>query len=233
MSVNSVIALIAAYLLGAIPVGLLMVRVIRRKDITQWYSGRTGGTNVMRVAGVWAGLATAIADVLKAASAVWLARAITGEPWIEALAGALAIVGHNYSIFLLYRENGKIRLKGGAGGACSFGGAMGLWPPAALIILPLVGAIYYGIGYASVATISVSFMAGIIFTIRTALGLGPWAYVGYAIMAELIVIWALRPNIARLLKGDERLVGWRARKKIQDDHLDETGETEDSEPAES
>ena len=233
MSVNSVIALIAAYLLGAIPVGLLMVRVIRRKDITQWYSGRTGGTNVMRVAGVWAGLATAIADVLKAASAVWLARAITGEPWIEALAGALAIVGHNYSIFLLYRENGKIRLKGGAGGACSFGGAMGLWPPAALIILPLVGAIYYGIGYASVATISVSFMAGIIFTIRAALGLGPWAYVGYAIMAELIVIWALRPNIARLLKGDERLVGWRARKKIQDDHLDETGETEDSEPAES
>ena len=233
MSVNSVIALIAAYLLGAIPVGLLMVRVIRRKDITQWYSGRTGGTNVMRVAGVWAGLATAIADVLKAASAVWLARAITGEPWIEALAGALAIVGHNYSIFLLYRENGKIRLKGGAGGACSFGGAMGLWPPAALIILPLVGAIYYGIGYASVATISVSFMAGIIFTIRAALGLGPWAYVGYAIMAELIVIWALRPNIARLLKGDERLVGWRARKKIQDDHLDETGETEDSESAES
>lgn len=233
MSVNSVIALIAAYFLGAIPVGLLMVRVIRRKDVTQWYSGRTGGTNVMRVAGVWAGLATAIADVLKAASAVWLARAITGEPWIEALAGALAIVGHNYSIFLLYRENGKIRLKGGAGGACSFGGAMGLWPPAALIMLPLVGAIYYGIGYASVATISVSFMAGIIFTIRAALGLGPWAYVGYAIMAELIVIWALRPNIARLLKGEERLVGWRARKKIQDDHLDEIGETEDSESAES
>ena len=113
MSVNNVIALIAAYLLGAIPVGLLMVRVIRRKDITQWYSGRTGGTNVMRVAGVWAGLATAIADVLKAASAVWLARAITGEPWIEALAGALAIVGHNYSIFLLYRENGKFHLMRG------------------------------------------------------------------------------------------------------------------------
>lgn len=123
MSVNSVIALIAGYLLGSIPVGLLMVRVIKRRDVTKWYSGRTGGTNVMRVAGVWAGIGTAIADALKAALAVWVARALTGggEPWIEAVAGALAILGHNYSIFLIRREDGKIQLRGGAGGACSFG----------------------------------------------------------------------------------------------------------------
>ena len=56
MWVRSVVALIAAYLLGSIPVGLLMVRLVRRRDITKWYSGRTGGTNVMRVAGVWAGI---------------------------------------------------------------------------------------------------------------------------------------------------------------------------------
>jgi len=228
MSVNSVIALIAGYLLGSIPVGLLMVRVIRRRDVTKWYSGRTGGTNVMRVAGVWAGIGTAIADALKAALAVWVARALTGggEPWIEAVTGALAILGHNYSIFLIRREDGKIQLRGGAGGACSFGGAMGLWPPAGLIILPVVAAIFYGIGYASVTTMSVSFLAGIIFTIRAALGLSPWAYVGYAILAELIVIWALRPNIKRLLNGDERLVGWRARKNIQDENENSRQETE-------
>jgi glycerol-3-phosphate acyltransferase PlsY len=173
----------------------------------------------MRVAGVWAGAGTAIADALKAAVAVWIARGMTGggEPWIEAVAGALAILGHNYSIFLLRREDGKIQLRGGAGGACSFGAAMGLWPPAGLIILPLVAAIFYGIGYASVTTMSVSFLAGIIFAIRAALGLDPWAYVGYAILAELLVIWALQPNIKRLLKGDERLVGWRARKQIHDE----------------
>ena len=229
MWVNRVIALIAGYLLGSIPVGLLMVRVIRRRDITKWYSGRTGGTNVMRVAGFWAGAGTAIADVLKAALAVWVACELTGgeEPWIEALTGALAILGHNYSIFLLQREDGKIQLRGGAGGACSFGAAMGLWPPAGLIILPLVAAIFYGIGYASVTTMSVSFLAGIIFAIRAALGLGPWAYVGYAIMAELLVIWALRPNIKRLLKGDERLVGWRARKNNQEEqHESSRQETE-------
>ena len=54
MWVKSVIALIAGYLLGSIPVGLLMVRLVKRRDITKWYSGRTGGTNVMRVAGFWA-----------------------------------------------------------------------------------------------------------------------------------------------------------------------------------
>jgi len=220
MWVKSVIALTAGYLLGSIPVGLLMVRLVRKRDITKWYSGRTGGTNVMRVAGVWAGAGTTIADALKAAAAVWVARGVTGgEPWIEAVAGALAILGHNYSIFLLRREDGKIRLRGGAGGACSFGAAMGLWAPSGLIILPLVAAIFYGIGYASVTTMSVSFLAGIIFVVRAALGLGPWAYVGYAILAELLVSWALLPNIKRLFNGDERLVGWRARKKIHGEHL--------------
>lgn len=223
---KSVIALIAGYLLGSIPVGLLMVRLVRRRDITKWYSGRTGGTNVMRVAGVWAGAGTTIADVLKAAAAVWVARAVTGgEPWIEAVAGALAILGHNYSIFLLRREDGKIQLRGGAGGACSFGAAVGLWAPSGLIILPLVAAIFYGIGYASVTTMSVSFLAGVIFAVRAALGLGPWAYVGYAILAELLVIWALLPNIERLFKGDERLVGWRARRRIHEEHITSKQET--------
>jgi glycerol-3-phosphate acyltransferase PlsY len=96
-----------------------------------------------------------------------------------------------------------------------------------------VGAIFYGIGYASVTTMSVSFLAGIIFAIRAALGLGPWAYVGYAILAELIVIWALRPNIKRLLKGDERLVGWRARNKIKEDHEKAQEETDLTESEES
>ncbi|MCK5634744.1 MAG: glycerol-3-phosphate acyltransferase [Anaerolineales bacterium] len=227
MWVKSAIALIAGYLLGSIPVGLWMVKLIRRRDITKWYSGRTGATNVMRVAGVWAGAGTVIADVLKAAAAVWVARSLTGgEPWIEAVSGALAILGHNYSIFLLRREDGKIRLRGGAGGASSFGAAVGLWAPSGAIILPLVAAIYYGIGYASVTTLSVSFLAGIIFAVRAALGLGPWAYVGYAILVELLVIWALRPNIARLFKGDERLVGWRARRRIQEENLKSRQETE-------
>ena len=48
-------ALLSAYILGSVPVGLLVVKLVRGRDIRQWFSGRTGGTNVMRMAGFWAG----------------------------------------------------------------------------------------------------------------------------------------------------------------------------------
>lgn len=213
----SLAAVIAGYILGSIPFGMLIVRKIRGRDIRKWYSGRTGGTNVGRVAGFWAGLATAVLDVLKAMGAVFLARVLTGGVYmVEVAAGLAAILGHNYSIFMIERDDGKWRIHGGAGGAASLGGATGLWPPAFLIILPLIPLIYFGIGYASVTTMSIAFLAGILFLIRAQLGLGPWMYVLYGVLAEAIVIWALRPNIQRLLNGEERLVGWRATRKIKE-----------------
>jgi glycerol-3-phosphate acyltransferase PlsY len=80
----------------------------------------------------------------------------------------------------------------------------------------LLGGVYYGIGYASVTTLSAPFLAGILFAIRAALGIGPWAYVLYAVLVEFLVAWALRPNIRRLIRGEERLVGWRAKRKIEE-----------------
>jgi glycerol-3-phosphate acyltransferase PlsY len=93
------------------------------------------------------------------------------------------------------------------------GGAIGLWPPSALVIVPLGFAIWYGIGYASVTTMSLALIATFLFAIRAALGLSPWAYVVYGIFAELILVWALRPNLERLRNGTERLIGWRAKRK--------------------
>jgi glycerol-3-phosphate acyltransferase PlsY len=91
-----------------------------------------------------------------------------------------------------------------------------LWPLGALVSIPiLLGGIYYGIGYASVTTLSVPLLAGILFAWRAALGIGPWAYVLFAVLVEIIVAWALRPNIKRLIRGEERLVGWRAKKDIE------------------
>lgn len=208
------LAVAGGYVLGSIPFGLLIVRKVRGRDIRHWYSGRTGGTNVGRVAGFKAGFATAVLDVLKAMGAVWLARFATGGvAGFEVAAGLAAILGHNYSIFMIHREEGKLRMSGGAGGAASLGAAAGLWPPALLIILPLIPLIYFGIGYASVTTMSIAFLSAVLFLLRALLGAGPWAYFFYGVLAELIVVWALRPNIARLLKGEERLVGWRAQRK--------------------
>lgn len=206
--------LLASYLFGSIPFGLIIVKLRTGKDVRTVESGRTGGTNVMRAAGWGAGLLTAILDVLKAAATVWLSKAITGNEWVHTLAPIAAILGHNYSVFLAERDaRGGWRLRGGAGGAASLGGALGLWGPSALIILPLGALIYYFIGYASVTTMSVAVLATIIFAVRAMFYHAPWEYVLYGVLAEILLIWALLPNIKRLLAGTERLHGWRAKRQ--------------------
>ena len=205
--------LLLSYIIGSIPFGLVIVRLSSGKDIRRVESGRTGGTNAMRAAGFWAGLGTAIMDLLKGAAMVWLARIVTpNNVWLEVLAPVAAVLGHNYSIFLAERnEKGQIRLRGGAGGATTVGGAMGLWAPSILIILPLGALILFGVGYASVATMSVAFSAFLIFAYLAWIGVSPWQFAVYGLITEVILMVALRPNIRRLFKGTERLVGWRAR----------------------
>ncbi|MFZ6029485.1 MAG: glycerol-3-phosphate acyltransferase [Chloroflexota bacterium] len=207
--------LVMSYLLGSVPTGLIIVRLATGKDIRKVESGRTGGTNVMRAAGWLAGLTTAGVDGLKGAVAVWMAQWLSGgNVWIMALAPAAAILGHNYSIFLRERdESGKLRLRGGAGGATAIGGAFALWPPSLFIVATTGALIFWFVGYASLGTMSVPATAFVLFLIRYQQGQGPWEYMLYGIVAEILLIWALRPNIKRLMNGTERLVGYRARKK--------------------
>jgi glycerol-3-phosphate acyltransferase PlsY len=205
--------LLAAYIFGSIPFGLIVVRLMTGKDIRTIASGRTGGTNAMRAAGPWAGILTAILDIFKAAATVWLVQLILpSDVWMHALAPVAAILGHNYSIFLMERgPEGRLVLRGGAGGAAAGGGAFGLWPPAAFFLVPLGFLIWYGTGYASVTTLSIGLITIIIFVVRAAIGQGPWEYVLYGVLAEILLIWALRPNIKRLKDGTERRHGLPAR----------------------
>ena len=214
--VISIGVLLLAYIIGSIPFGLLIVKMKTGKDIRVVESGRTGGTNAMRAAGFWAGLLTAIMDILKGAAAAWIAKAVLPEAHLmQALAPVAAIIGHNYSIFIPERnEQGRIvRLRGGAGGAPAVGGAFGLWGPSIFIIFPLGAVVFFTLGIASITTMSVAFFAIIIFAIRAWLGIAPWADVLYGVLAEILLIWALRPNLKKLLLGKERIVrqslnGW-------------------------
>ena len=210
----SVLVLIMAYIIGSIPFGMIIVRLRTGQDVRKIQSGRTGGTNAMRAAGFWAGFATAMFDLLKSACTVWLARWIIPDIiWIQVLAPAMAILGHNYSIFLINRdENGKVQFHGGAGGAPSAGGAFALWPPVLLFIVPIAGFVLYFIGYASIATLSAPLITTIIFAILAWMGKLPWEYVVYGILAEILLAWSLRPNLKRLLDGTERVIGLRAKR---------------------
>ena len=210
-----ILMVLASYIIGSTPTGPIIVRLKSGKDVRDVESGRTGGTNVARAAGFWAGLITAIIDMLKGSAAVWLARAFfPANPWVHVFSGLAAILGHNYSIFMIERgEDGRLRTHGGAGGATTVGAAMGLWAPSILIILPLSVLIFYFIGYASVTTMSVALIAMGIFAYRAWVGASPWVYVAYGLLAEVILIWALRPNIRRLIDGTERLSGYRARRQ--------------------
>jgi len=201
--------LLASYLFGSIPFGLLIVKLATGKDLRKVESGRTGGTNAMRAAGFAAGFGTALLDILKSAATVWLAKYFSpSNAWIHLLAPVMAVIGHNHSIFLIERRpDGRLHLRGGAGGAAALGGTFGLWWPALPIMLPLGIVIWWVFGYASVTTLSIGLMTMIIFAIRAALGLGPWEYVLYGLLAELLMVWALRPNLKRLLNGTERRHG--------------------------
>lgn len=212
--------LLLCYLIGSIPFGFIFVKLFTGKDIRSVESGRTGGTNAMRAAGFWAGLATAVFDVLKGVGAVFFSHILlTGSHvWFEVFAPFLSIIGHNYSAFLIERnEKGQLRFRGGAGGAPCLGGSIGLWLPSLFVIVPLGGLIYYFGGYASITTMSVALLSTAVFAYRAWLGLNPWQYAIYGLLAFIALAWSLKPNIKRLILGTERVVGLRA-KKINAEH---------------
>jgi len=211
--VNIALAALIGYTLGAIPFGFLFVKLTKGIDLRDVGSGRTGGTNSLRAAGLLVGFLTFLMDIAKGAAAVWLTRAIFGDilpteylPWAVAASGVMAVVGHNWSIFL--------KFGGGAGTGPNVGWALAVWWPVAVISCIVGGALLYGIGMASVASLAVAALIPIIFAIRFLTGADPTAaYMVGGLITAAIVTWALRPNIKRIIAGEERLVGPAAKRR--------------------
>ncbi len=204
--------LVLSYVIGSVPIGWLIVKLFKGTDVRTLGSGRVGGTNVMRAAGLFAGLLTAAGDAGKGLLAGFVAASILPSSlWVKIFAVILAVVGQIFSVFLIEKTSeGKWTLKGGAGGSTTLGGAIALVPYSWMIILPLIVLVYIGIGYASVTTISIAFFSLILFGYEAAAGMGPWEFVFYGAATLVIVLYALRPNLKRLAAGTERAVGLRA-----------------------
>ncbi len=211
--IRVILVVVLAYLVGSIPSGWLVVMIAKGQDVRKIGSGRVGGTNVMRAAGFLAGLIAAGMDVLKGIASGWIVDWIFpgSAPWLRVAAATMAVVGQIYSIFLLARhENGTYKFGGGAGGATVLGGSIALWPQIWMISAPVLVLVFIFVGYASVTTISIAATALVVFSYRAVVGLSPWQYIGYGVLALVLVLWALRPNLKRLRAGTERTVGLRA-----------------------
>src|SRR5579885_854486 len=100
----SLLAVLAAYVLGSIPFGFLLVKWRSGKDIRDAGSGNIGATNVLRTAGPVAGIATLVLDIAKGYFAVWLAeRASLASPFWMGLAVLAVMLGHTFPLFLGFR----------------------------------------------------------------------------------------------------------------------------------
>lgn len=189
---------VAAYLIGAIPIGLLVARAFGVVDLRSRGSGNIGATNVLRSAGRLAALLTLVADVGKGYLAVSVGAALAGAtPVAGAAAAVAAIAGNCWSPFLLFR--------GGKGMATGLGAFLRLVPLATLpaMLVWLVVALTFR--YASLA----SLMAALCVPLGT-LALGyPVESVAATAVAAAIVFYRHRDNIGRLLAGTERRLGAR------------------------
>ena len=209
------VAAATGYILGSVPSGVLVAR-LWGKDPRHTGSGRTGGTNVYRTAGFGAAALTVSLDFLKGFFAVeialFVADAISGSvqlmgpegvavPLAGAIAGLTAILGHNHSVFL--------RFRGGAGSTPNLGAAFALFPWLAVFGLAVSLAVLFGARYASAASLTLSAILAGGITLLVVRG-EPVALLVYAIGQLALVVWALRPNIARLRAGTERKIGWGA-----------------------
>lgn len=215
------LAVVVAYLVGSFPTGLVLVKVATGQDVRQLGSGRTGGSNAWRAAGPVVGILTTLADVFKVTFSVWLAGWITHSNHLaEALAGAASVMGHNASIFLAKRVTGpdgktRFQFDGGAGGASTVGAAFGLWPWSIVSIVPLGLFVWFIIGYPSVATMTVGVASILTFAAYAMWWGGPPEYIIFGVLTLLLQLWALRPNIKRLMAGEEKLVSFSLRARLQ------------------
>jgi len=195
--------LLGVYLIGAIPFGLIFVKLIKGVDIREHGSGNIGATNVMRVIGpVW-GSIVFILDVLKGfLPTFFIAKYLTNNPkidsWIVVLVGIVAVLGHTFSVFL--------KFKGGKGVATSLGVIIGL--------NPLVAAIAYGVYLVVLAISRYVSLGSVVATASVFLMFLFWKHanapLSYQLLAGILfvaIIYKHIPNLKRIANKTEPKIG--------------------------
>lgn len=195
--------LVLAYLLGSLPTGYAIAKLVQGIDIREHGSGNTGATNVFRVVGKKAGTTVLVIDLLKGLTAVLLARfvltqlndGLTLSTWVQTLAGLLAILGHSRSIWLNFT--------GGKSAATGLGVLLALAWPVGLGTAAVFGLVFGVSRTVSLGSISAATAAPLLmfFTAQ------PLPFILLVLFGGIYVIIRHRSNISRLLAGTEPKLG--------------------------
>ena len=185
------LAVLGGYLLGSLPFGYWLPRLMRGEDIRDRGSGNVGATNVFRVYGRWLGSAVALLDVAKgfvaALLGIW-----AGGPLVGVLAGAAAMVGHARPVFLRFEKGGKMVATAG-------GAFFALAPLAALCCVGVWLVVFLLTRYASLASV-VTALALVGFVLLFG---HDWPVVAFAVAGAGAIVLLHRHNLRRLAGGTE------------------------------
>jgi glycerol-3-phosphate acyltransferase PlsY len=198
-------ALVAGYLIGSLPVGLIAGRLTRGIDLREEGSGRTGATNALRTLGPRAAVVVLVLDVGKGALAVGTGLALGNgaDPalaaWLPSVGGLAAVIGHMRSVFIGFR--------GGRGVAPSAGALLLLSPLTLAVLLPVMAGVVWRTRYVSLGSVIAAATAIPVTAAVAWLGAVGWPAAAFAATAGALVILAHRDNLDRLRAGTERRLG--------------------------
>ncbi len=192
-----IITIVVSYLLGSIPMGLILTKLAGKGDLRKVGSGNIGATNVMRVGGLRMAAATWVLDMAKAIAAVFIGNAVLGD-WFGAWCGFAAIVGHCYPIWL--------RFHGGKGISSLFGVLLAVSPLSFAICAVEWLIVALSSGYSSLGAV-------VAFCLMPILGFAIDIRIGFAFLAiGLLCLFRHRENIGRLIAGTESKIEWKWKK---------------------
>lgn len=191
-----------AYILGSIPTAIWLGRTTKGIDIREHGSHNAGATNTFRVLGKRAGWTVLIIDVLKGTLAANLPHYLPESLFwgykdelliLQLIAGFTAVFGHVFPVFANFR--------GGKGVATSLGIVLGINPPAAVVCLSIFLVVFLTTRYVSLGAIISALCFPIVsyFFIHDDTRI----MIIFTVVLGVLVIWAHRKNIDRLLKGTE------------------------------
>lgn len=189
---NEVMILTLAYFLGSIPFGLLISWVFKLQDPRTMGSNGTGATNVLRSGHKAAAFLTLLLDLLKGSVAVLITLMLM--PSLIHLACIVVVIGHIWPVWLGFR--------GGKGVATAFGALLILSFPLALVCLVSWLVIFFMTRYSSLAAILT-----VLFSPLYTAYLSGEKWVMTCLVLALMILWAHRKNMIRLVTGKETKVG--------------------------